>query len=98
VPDLPSPAYENLLDALEREFTYTFGGCTIVRGLQGSYLSEAGLSLSDRVNLIYSDASLWFEPDLAALEHFTGKLRQAAFDALREEAILVATYKVYHAE
>ena len=39
VPDLPSPAYQNLLDALEREFTYTFGGCTIGRGLHGSYLA-----------------------------------------------------------
>ena len=98
VPDLPSPAYQNLLDALEREFTYTFGGCTIVRGLHGSYLSEGGLPLYDRVNLIYTDASIRFEPNLAALARVTDKVREAAFDALREEAILVAAFKVYHAD
>ena len=37
LPDLPKPAYQELLEALDREFTYTFGGCTIVRGLEGSY-------------------------------------------------------------
>jgi hypothetical protein len=36
LPDLPKAAYEDLLDALDREFTYAFGGCTIVRGLAGS--------------------------------------------------------------
>jgi hypothetical protein len=96
VPDLPSPVYQNLLDALEREFTYTFGGCTIVRALHGSYLSEAGFPMYDRVNLIYTDASIRFDLNLAALARFTDKLQQAAFDALDEEAILVAAFKVYH--
>ncbi len=98
VPDLPSPAYQNLLDALERELTYTFGGCTIVRGLHGSYLSEAGFSLYDRVNLIYTDAAIRFDPNLEALARFTEKLRQATFDALEEEAVLVVALKVYHVE
>ena len=98
VPDSPPPAYQSLLDALEQEFTYTFGGCTIARGLQGSYLSEAGLPLYDRVNLIYTDASIRFEPNVGALARFADKLRQAAFDALQEEAILVAVLKVYHAD
>jgi hypothetical protein len=49
VPDLPTLRYENLLDTLEQEFTYTFGGCTIMRGLHGSYLSEAGFPIVDRV-------------------------------------------------
>jgi len=26
LPDLPKPAYQELLAALDREFTYTFGG------------------------------------------------------------------------
>jgi hypothetical protein len=42
---LPDPSqleYENLLLSLEEEFTYAFGGCTTVRGLQGSYLSKVG--------------------------------------------------------
>jgi hypothetical protein len=42
LPDLPKQAYQNLLEALEQEFTYTFGGATIIHGLDGSYLSQAG--------------------------------------------------------
>jgi hypothetical protein len=45
LPDLPKQAYQNLLEALEQEFTYTFGGATIIRGLDGSYLSQAGLPI-----------------------------------------------------
>ncbi len=40
LPDLPKPAYENLLIALAQEFTYAFGGSTLIRGLEGSYLSQ----------------------------------------------------------
>lgn len=98
VPDLPSPAYQNLLDTLEQEFTYTFGGCTIVRGLHGSYLSEAGSPMADRINVIYTDAAIRFDPNFSALSQFTDKLWQAAFDALEEEAVLVAVFKVYHAD
>jgi hypothetical protein len=42
VPDLPAAAYGNLPLSFEEEFTYAFGGCTIVRGLDGNYLSHAG--------------------------------------------------------
>jgi hypothetical protein len=42
LPDLPKPVYQDLLDALEQEFSYTFGGATILRGLDRSYLSRRG--------------------------------------------------------
>lgn len=45
VPDLSIGAYPRLLDELDREFTYTFGGCTIIRGLDGSYLSRLGVKI-----------------------------------------------------
>jgi hypothetical protein len=98
VPDLPSAAYRALLAALQREFTYTFGGCTVSRGLYGSYLSSAGVPINDRVNLIYTDASIQFESNMAVLDRFADKLRRAAFDALEEEAVLIATFKVYHSD
>lgn len=47
LPDLPKQAYQDLLNAFDQEFTYTFGGCTIIRGLDGSYLSQASLKLQD---------------------------------------------------
>ena len=37
---LPDPSiaeYDNLLTSFEAEFTYAFGGCTILRGLEGCY-------------------------------------------------------------
>ena len=37
IPDLPQQTYQNLLNALAQEFTYIFGGSTIIRGLDGSY-------------------------------------------------------------
>ena len=61
LPDLPKPAYQNLFMALEQEFTYAFGGCTVVRGLNGSYLSRLGQRVQDRVNVIYTDAPFSFE-------------------------------------
>ncbi len=53
LPDLPTPAYRNLLEAFDQEFTYAFGGCTVVRGLEGSYLSRAGVKTPDRINLTH---------------------------------------------
>ncbi len=46
LPDLPVNSYSDLLETFETEFTYTFGGCTIVRGLDGRYLSRTGLDYS----------------------------------------------------
>ena len=61
LPDLPRPSYRDLLEALEQEFTHTFGGCTTVHGLSGHYLSDFGLTIPDRVNLLYTDAALAFD-------------------------------------
>lgn len=98
LPDLPKQAYQNLLEALEQEFTYTFGGATIIRGLDGSYLSQAGLPIRDRINLIYTDTAFSFEENFDRVSRYTDELRKAAFEALEEEAILVVVLKVYHTE
>ena len=50
IPDLPQQLYQHLLDALAQEFTYTFGGSTIIRGLDGNYLSRLGLQVQDRIH------------------------------------------------
>jgi hypothetical protein len=59
--DLPKPAYQDLLVALDREFTYAFRGCSIIPGLDGSYLSLAGEQLQDRITLIYTDTPYAFK-------------------------------------
>lgn len=98
LPDLPRPAYQDLLAALEQEFTYAFGGCTTVRGLEGNYLSRLGARMRDRINLVYTDTPFPFDEHLAAIGRYADSVRAAAADALEEEAVLVIAWKVYHAE
>ena len=98
LPDLPRAAYQDLLSALGQEFTYTFGGCTVVRGLDGSYLSQAGAQIQDRINLIYTDTPYAFEENFGIISSYADKLKGAMSAALEEEAVLVAVVKVYHAE
>ncbi len=98
LPDLPRAAYQDLLKTLAQEFAYTFGGCTIIRGLDGSYLSRAGLQIQDRINLIYADTPYSFTENFEIISSYADRLKEAASAALEEEAILVAVVKVYHAE
>ena len=96
VPDLPAASYRNLLLSFEEEFTYAFGGCTIVRGLAGSYLSQAGVKNPDRINLIYTDLPTALSTNFESAARYTDELRRAAFDALDEESVLVAVEQIYH--
>ena len=96
LPDLPQQAYADLLDALDQEFTYTFGGSTIIHGLDGSYLSQPGLRIRDLVNLIYTDTPFAFDDNFGLISRYADTLRGAASEALQEEAILVVALKVYH--
>lgn len=98
VPDLPKRAYQDLLEALEQEFTHAFGGVTVMRGLRGSYLSRFGLTMQDRVDLIYSDIPLSLSTDVELISRYGDYIREAASAALEEEAVLVAVQTVYHAE
>jgi hypothetical protein len=75
LPDLPRAAYQSLLNELTQEFTYTLGGCTIIRGLDGSYLSQAGSQIQDRINLIYTDTPYAFEENFEIVSTYADKLR-----------------------
>ena len=96
MPDLPLPAYRDLLMALEMEFTYNFRGCTVQRGLSGRYLSQAGQPVPDRINLIHTDTPYTFTRQQELLSQFADELRIRAAEALEEEAILVAVFPIYH--
>lgn len=98
LPDLTTPGYRELLDAFDQEFTYTFGGCTSARGLGGSYLSRAGLRIQDRLNIVYTDTPFCLEENFEKVARYAAEIRQAAFAALAEEAVLVVVSEVYHAE
>ena len=96
LPDPHLTEYDNLLRSLEQEFTYTFGGCTIARGLQGSYLSQFGVRILDQVNLIYSDVPLALSTDFAVVAGYVRELKRAATEALAEETVLVTVEQIYH--
>ena len=96
LPDLPTPAYQELLERLERELTYTFGGCTLASGLSGSYQSHLGLPIQDRINLLYADAHFAFSQEFDRLSRYADILRDRINAALDEEAILIVALPVHH--
>lgn len=98
LPDLPEQTYQDLLIAFEQEFTYTFRGCTLLRGLSGNYLANSGWPIQDRINLLYTDTFFTLENNLLLLSEYADRLRIAAFKALNEEAILIVVLRVYHSE
>lgn len=97
VPDLPAAPYRHLLLSFEEEFTYAFGGCTVLRGLDGSYLSRAGAKTPDRINVIYADLPLALSTNFERVARYADELKGAAAEALAEESILVTVTRVYHA-
>lgn len=98
LPDQSVPAYQDLLRTIVGEFTNTFGGCTVIRGIDGHYLSKFGQIIPDRVNLVYVDTPFDFRDNAESIAGYTDKLRENAYKALDEEAILVAFWPVYHSE
>ncbi len=98
LPDADKSIYAQLLNELEQEMTYGFGGCTVIRGLDDSYLAKSGMVMRDRVNLLYCDSHFSFTEHFETLSLYADKLRQAAMDALEEEAILVAVFPVFHSQ
>jgi hypothetical protein len=87
-----------LLEALEEELSRAFGGASIIRGVEGRYVSHKGDLVRDRVNLLYTDTGFSWSEDRSVVNRYTDRLRQAAFDALEEESILVVAYPVYHSQ
>jgi hypothetical protein len=61
-------------------------------------LSRAGFPVRDRINLLYSDISGGLQDRIGTISHYADALREIAYAALDEEAVLIAVYVVYHAE
>lgn len=97
LPDHLSLPSQELLIVFHQEFTHTFGGATLWRGLDGSYLAQNGQTVRDRINLLYSDTLFSLEENADEVSAYMAKLRQAVLEALQEEAVLVVALPVYHA-
>jgi hypothetical protein len=94
LPDLPSSEYQNLLRSFEEEFTHAFGGCSTVKGIAGSYLSETGERIPDRINLIYSDMPLALSTNFESVAGYASELKRAAMQVLSEESVFVSVQQV----
>ncbi len=89
IPYLPMASYRNLLLSFEKEFTYAFGGCTIIRGLDGNYLSQAGVKTPHRISLIYTYLPLAFgATNFETAARYADELKQAAAEAFNSRSNL----------
>ena len=98
IPDLPIESYQDLIDSFVQEFTYTFGGCSVIRSVDGSYQSFQGLQVRDRIAVVYTDIDIQFEDNFERLSRYADRIRKAAGEALEEETVLVAAFQVFHSE
>ena len=96
LPDVPKKLYRNARKAFEKEFLETFGGCTVIRGIKGLYLSADGETETDKIVLIYADTPFEFRKNRAALSKYTDELREVAYRATDEESILIVVHEIYH--
>ena len=98
IPDLPDPSYRRLVEELEVEFSYTFGGCTVVSAA-GHFCSDHGVILPDNVNIVFTDLPLDINHDRLRTTHYVERVTGAIQEALpEEESILVALHGIYHIE
>lgn len=96
LPHFPSREYEELLRSFASEFTFAFGGCSTLRGLEGSYLSKSGVLVPDQISLIYSDMPLTFSTDFEIAAAYATEVRRAVMETLPEEEVLVVVAQIYH--
>jgi hypothetical protein len=69
----------------------------VVRGIHGNYLSQAGLRIEDRINLIYTDLPLLaLSTNFESVARYARELKEAAYKDLAEESILLVVDQVYH--
>ena len=47
-------------------------------------------------NLIYTDTPFSFQENFSLISNYADKIRDAAFEALEEEAILIVVMQIYH--
>lgn len=96
LPDAPKKVYRNAQKAFEQEFLETFGGCTIIKGIKGLYLSANSETASDKIILLYADTPFEFRKNRVALAKYTDELREVAYKTTNEESILIVIHEIYH--
>ena len=98
IPDLPDPSYSRLLEELEIELSYTFGGCTVLSA-SGQFRSDTGHIFPDHIHILFTDVALDINRDRLRIGQNVNRLVDSIEQALpEEESILVAVHAIFHAE
>lgn len=96
LPDDPKPVYGRMQAAIETEFIFTFGGCTVIKGIKGLYLRSGTTPERDKVTLIYADMPLDLKQNMRAVSSYADAVREACTEALPEQSVLVVVDEIYH--
>ena len=96
LPERRRASYRRLRRALGEEFLWTFGGCTVIRNINGLYLDADGKADFDKISLIYADTPFDFDKNFAALSKYADELRKTAMEASDEESVLIVVHGIYH--
>lgn len=96
LPQKKAKVYGRLRRAIESEFLFAFGGCTVMEGLCGLYLRSGETPEEDKITRIYADIPLSLEDRFAEVSAYANAVREAASEALPEQSILVTIEEIYH--
>jgi hypothetical protein len=79
------------------ELSYTFGGCTVLSA-SGSFRSQTGIILPDKIHILFTDVDLELKKDRLSIGQYVGCVTDAIQAALAdEESILISIHPIYHA-
>lgn len=96
LPEKKAKVYGRLRKAIESEFLFTFGGCTVIEGVRGLYLRSGEKPEEDRVTRVYADMPFSFEDRHEDISAYAESLREAASESLPEQSILITVEEIYH--
>jgi hypothetical protein len=88
--------YRRLRNSVETEFIAAFGGCTVIQGAKGRYVSDDGAVDTDDIDLVYADTPFEIQADVGGLSAYTDSLRAALLEATSEESILIVLHEISH--
>ena len=96
LPEKGEGVYKRLLKAVEQEFLFTFGGCTVIRGIKGLYLNSGDHRETDKITLVYADMPFGLSRNMALISEYADVVREACSEALPEQSVLVVVHEVMH--
>ncbi len=96
LPEKRAKVYRRLRKAIEHEFLFAFGGCTVIEGVRGKYLSSGEKPEEDRITRVYADMPFSLQSRFEEVSAYAEAIREAADEALLEQSILVTVEEIYH--